>query len=115
MAGSSRHVDVLVIGGGVVGCTVCRELTRYDLAVALVEGCPDIGEVTSKANSAIVHTGFDAPPGTLEARLLVDSRALWPEVIAELHIPYRRTGAVMVATDAHEQGAIETEIMPKAA
>lgn len=109
-----RHVDVLVIGGGVVGCAILRELSRYDVKVALLERSPDICEGTSKSNSAIVHTGFDAPPGSLEARLLAEARELWPDVVDSLHIPYLQTGALMVATSNDELNAIETEIIPKA-
>jgi len=114
MTSSSRTVDVVVIGGGVVGCSIFRELSRYDASLALIERHPDICEGTSKANSAIVHTGFDAPPGTLEARLLAEARELWPDVITDLNIPYLQTGAVMVATDDTEQAALHEEVIPKA-
>lgn len=114
MARPDGRLDVLVIGGGVVGCAVLRELARLDASVGLVERGLDVGEGTSKANSAIVHTGFDAPPGTLEARLLAEARGLWPDVIDDLHIPYLQTGAVMVATDRGEMEAIEREVVPKA-
>ncbi len=109
-----RHVDVLVIGGGVVGCAILRELSRYDVKVALLERSPDICEGTSKSNSAIVHSGFDAPPGSLEARLLAEARNLWPNVVDSLHIPYLQTGALMVATSEEELNTVETEIIPKA-
>ena len=108
------HFDVLVIGGGVVGCAILRELTRYQASVALVERNPDICEGTSKSNSAIVHTGFDAPPGSLEARLLAEARDLWPAVIADLHIPYSRTGALMLAFTPDDLLLIEHEMLPKA-
>jgi len=106
--------DVLVIGGGVVGCAILRELTRYRASVALIERNPDICEGTSKSNSAIIHTGFDAPPGSLEARLLADARDLWPSVIADLHIPYLQTGALMLALTPDDLLTIEHEIIPKA-
>lgn len=109
-----RHVDVLVIGGGVVGCAILRELARFDVSIALLERNPDICDGTSKSNSAIVHTGFDAPPGTLEARLLAQSRELWPQVIESLHIPYLQTGALMIATSEEELATLENEIIPKA-
>ncbi|HEV2580025.1 MAG TPA: NAD(P)/FAD-dependent oxidoreductase [Ktedonobacteraceae bacterium] len=109
-----RRVDILVIGGGVVGCAILRECSRYQASVALLERNPDICDGTSKANSAIVHTGFDAPPGTLEARLLAGARVLWPQVIQSLHIPFVQTGALMVATSAEELGILENEIIPKA-
>ncbi len=106
--------DVLVIGGGVVGCAILRELTRYQASVALLERNPDICEGTSKANSAIVHTGFDAPPGSLEAHLLAQARDLWPSVIADLCIPYMRTGALMLALTPDDLLTIEHEVIPRA-
>ncbi|RAQ95386.1 NAD(P)/FAD-dependent oxidoreductase [Thermogemmatispora tikiterensis] len=115
MTSIDLDVDILVIGGGVVGCAILRELARYDASIALLEQYPDVCEGTSKANSAIVHTGFDARPGTLEARLLAEARQLWPEVIARLHIPYLQTGALMVALNEQEQATIAREIVPKAA
>ncbi len=108
------QVDILIIGGGVVGCAILQALTSYDATVALVEQYPDVCEGTSKANSAIIHTGFDARPGSLEARLLAEARQLWPEVIARLHIPYLQTGALMVALSQQEQSTIVREITPKA-
>lgn len=109
-----QHIDVLVIGGGIVGCSILRELSRYDVSVALLEERPDVCDATSKANSAIVHTGFDAPPTTLEAQLLADSRELWPQVIAELHIPFLQTGAIMIARSEQEESTIAAEIIPRA-
>ncbi|HEY6540322.1 MAG TPA: NAD(P)/FAD-dependent oxidoreductase [Ktedonobacteraceae bacterium] len=109
-----QHVDVLVIGGGVVGCAILRELSRYAARVALLERNPDVCEGTSKSNSAIVHTGFDAPPGTLEARLLAEARELWPQVIERLHIPYLQTGALLIATNDEELATLTHEIIPKA-
>ncbi|HLX59093.1 MAG TPA: NAD(P)/FAD-dependent oxidoreductase [Ktedonobacteraceae bacterium] len=109
-----RHLDVLVIGGGVVGSAILRELARYHARVALLERNPDVCEGTSKSNSAIVHTGFDAPPGTLEARLLAEARELWPQIIEHLHIPYLQTGALMIASSQEELDTLENEIIPKA-
>ena len=67
----TAHVfDVVVVGGGVVGCAVARELSRLELSVAIVEARRDVGAGTSKANTAILHTGFDAVPGSIESRLV---------------------------------------------
>jgi glycerol-3-phosphate dehydrogenase len=114
MPANPRSVDVLVIGGGVVGSAILRSLARFDISLALIEQRSDVGDATSKANSAIVHTGFDAPPGTLEARLLAQSRELWPDVIEALRIPYLPTGALMVASSDEELEALRESITPKA-
>jgi glycerol-3-phosphate dehydrogenase len=114
METDTQHVDVLVIGGGVVGCAILRELARYQASLALVERNPDICEGTSKSNSAIVHTGFDAPPGSFEARLLANARGLWPSVIEDLHIPYLQIGALMLAVTPEDLLTIEHEIIPNA-
>src|SRR3954464_10635628 len=62
--------DVVVIGAGIVGSAIARKLSGYRRSVALLDARDDVGEGTSKANTAILHTGFDAKPGTLESRLL---------------------------------------------
>ncbi|HEX9840873.1 MAG TPA: FAD-dependent oxidoreductase, partial [Anaerolineales bacterium] len=62
--------DVAIIGAGAVGSAIARELSRYQLGVALIEANPDVGMGTSKASTAIWHTGYDAKPGSLEATLL---------------------------------------------
>ena len=65
-----RDYDVAVIGAGVVGAAIARELLGYELSVAVIEARDDVGDGTSKANTALLHTGFDATPGTLESRLV---------------------------------------------
>ena len=98
--------DVVVIGGGVVGCAVARELSGSQLSVALLEAKDDVGDATSKANTAILHTGFDAPPGTLEAQLVPRGYQLLTGYAAEAGIPVERTGAVLVAWSDEELGAL---------
>lgn len=106
--------DVAVIGAGVVGSAIARELARHrGLRVALVEANGDVGEGTSKANTAILHTGFDAVPGSLEARLMREGSALLAGYAAETGIPLERTGALLVAWDA-DQHAVLPELAAKA-
>ena len=107
--------DVVVIGGGVVGTAILRKLSLHQLDLALVEKQPDLCEGASKANSGIIHTGFDAKPGSVEAECLRRSRDLWPQLIEDCKIPYIGCGAVMVATSEEEQAIIETVYMPNAA
>jgi glycerol-3-phosphate dehydrogenase len=94
---TAEVVDVAVVGAGVVGAAVARRLGRARLRVALVEAGPDVGAGTSKANTAILHTGFDAKPGTVESRLVARGHALLSTYAAEAGIPVERTGALLVA------------------
>src|SRR5258705_553146 len=89
--------DVVIVGAGVVGAAIARELTRYRLDVTLLEAGPDVGAGTSKANTALLHTGFDAKPGTLEARLVASGFGLLSEYAGLVGIPVERTGALLVA------------------
>ena len=100
--------DVVVIGGGVVGCAVARELSGTKLSVALVEARDDIGDATSKANTAILHTGFDAVPGSLESELVARGYALLGEYAQRVGIPVERTGALLVAWNDEELAALPT-------
>lgn len=106
--------DVVVIGGGIVGSAILRKLSFYELDIALVEKQPDLCEGASKANSGIIHTGFDAPPGTIEAECLKRSRELWPQLVEDLKIPFIPCGAVMVATSDEEKQIIEEKYIPNA-
>ncbi|MGH2964175.1 MAG: NAD(P)/FAD-dependent oxidoreductase [Solirubrobacterales bacterium] len=89
--------DVAIVGAGDVGAAIARELSRFDLRLALIEGGPDVGAGTSKANTAILHTGFDAKPDTLEARLVARGHDLLMAYAEEVGIPIERTGALLVA------------------
>ncbi len=95
--GATESVEAVVIGGGVVGCAILLELAVRGIDSLLLEAEPDVGEGTSKANSAILHTGFDAKPGTTEARLLRRSASLWPGLLEALGVPSLQCGAVMLA------------------
>jgi glycerol-3-phosphate dehydrogenase len=98
--------DVAVIGGGVVGVAIARELLAHELRVAIVEASDDVGDGTSKANTAILHTGFDASPGTLESRLVRRGSELLAEYAGVTGIPVERTGALMVAWTPDELAAL---------
>jgi len=106
--------DVAVVGAGVVGAAVARELTRVGWRVALLEGRADIGAGTSKANTAILHTGFDATPGSVEARLVARGYALLREYAPAAGISVEATGAVLVAWD-DEQADTLPKLAGKAA
>jgi glycerol-3-phosphate dehydrogenase len=106
--------DVAVVGGGVVGCAVARLLSHHHLRVALIERGPDVGAGTSKANTAILHTGFDAVPGSAEARLVARGYELLRAYAPRAGIAIEETGAVLVAWD-DEQAANLPTLRAKAA
>ena len=98
--------DVVVIGAGVVGTAIARTLARYALDLVLVDAAPDVGTGTSKANTAILHTGFDATPGSLESRLLSRGSTLLRAYADAAGIPVERTGALLVAWTPEQAAAL---------
>jgi glycerol-3-phosphate dehydrogenase len=102
----AEAVDVAIVGAGVVGTAIARELSRYELSVVLLEAASDVGTGTTKANTAILHTGFDAVPGSLESRLLRRGSDLLRDYAARAGIPVERTGALLVAWTAEEASAL---------
>jgi len=111
---ADRVFDVVVVGAGVVGCAVARELSRLTLSVALVEARNDVGAGTSKANTAILHTGFDATPGSVESRLVARGYQLLREYAPSVGVSVEQTGAVLVAWD-DEQAANLPRLAERAA
>ena len=93
--------DVLIIGAGVSGASIARELSKYDAKICVVERFEDVCCGTSKANSAIVHAGYDAQPGTLMARLDVEGSYLIPQLARDLDFPYRNNGSLVLCM--HEE------------
>ncbi|UCH01974.1 MAG: NAD(P)/FAD-dependent oxidoreductase [Candidatus Bathyarchaeota archaeon] len=98
--------DLIIIGGGIVGTTIARELSKYKLQVLLVEKEADIGFGSTKANTGIIHAGYDDIPGTIKANLCVRGNTLWPQIAAELGIPFIRTGSWVVACKDEEANTI---------
>lgn len=99
--------DIAVIGGGVVGCAVARELSRYNASVCVIERQSDVCMGASKANSGIVHAGFDAARGSMKARYNVRGAEMMPELCAFLGVPYMNNGALVVAFSQPERSEIE--------
>ena len=98
-----KNYDVVVVGAGVVGCAVARELTRYNMNVAVLEAGSDVAEGASKANSAIVHAGFDAKPGTNKAKFNVLGNRMFEDICRELKVPFRRNGSLVLAFGAEDE------------
>jgi len=93
----SGKFNVAIIGGGVVGSAISRDLARHGADCVLIDAADDVGTGTSKANTAILHTGFDAEPGSLEARLLPRGHELLSDFAQECGIPLSGIGALLVA------------------
>jgi glycerol-3-phosphate dehydrogenase len=89
--------DIAIIGAGAVGAAIARELSRYDLSIVLLEANTDVGMGTSKASTAIWHTGYDAIPGSLESALLKRSYPLLEEFMKEVGSPFERIGGLLIA------------------
>ena len=99
--------DIAIIGAGVVGSLIARKLSKYDIKIALVEKCNDVAMGTSKANSAIVHAGFDAVPGTLKADLNVKGTKLMGYLCDELGVPFKNIGSLVIAFNDEEMQTLQ--------
>ena len=92
-----KQADVVIIGAGAVGSALARELSKYQLKVIVVEKNEDLGGDSSKSNSAIIHTGYDAKPGTLESQLVVAANPMYDKLTKDLDVPFKRIGALLPA------------------
>ena len=99
--------DAVIIGAGVVGCAAARWLSRYDARICVLEKGEDVCCGTSKANSAIVHAGFDAAPGTAKAQYNVRGSQMMEEVCRELDVPFRRNGSLVLCFDEADLPRLE--------
>ena len=102
--------DCLVIGAGVVGGLVARELTKYKLSVCIVEKAADVAMGATRANSAIVHAGYDAKEGTLKAKLNVLGSEMMEDVCRELGVKYKRNGSLVVGFDEDDAATLHSLI-----
>lgn len=99
--------DVAIIGGGVVGCSVFRELTKYNVKVVILEKENDVSMGTSKANSAIVHAGYDPKEGTLMAKYNVRGNEMFEDLCRELDVPFKRNGSLVIGFDEEDMNTIK--------
>ena len=100
--------DCLIIGAGVSGSAIAREVSRYKANVCVLEKCEDVCEGTSKANSAIVHAGFDAEEGSLMAKLNVEGNEMMDQLSKDLDIPFKRNGSMVVCVHKEELDGLKT-------
>ena len=99
--------DIIIIGAGVTGSAIARELSRFDCSCLVLEKDEDLCTGTSKANSGIVHAGYDAKPGTLKAKMNIRGNELMPTLCQELDIPFKQIGSLVVCTDEANRDGID--------
>lgn len=99
--------DIIIIGAGVVGASIAREASKYKLNVLVIDKENDVGNVTSMANSAIVHSGYDPKPGTKKAFHNVRGNKLYDELCKDLDVEFKRIGSLTCATNEEEKDVIE--------
>ena len=98
----NKIFDVAIIGAGVVGSAIAREFAKHDLTLCLIDAAADVGEATSKSNTAILHTGFDMTPGSLEAKLVSQGYQLLKAYAAQVNIAVEKLGGLLVAWSDEE-------------
>lgn len=99
--------DAIIIGGGVVGSAIARELSRYKLKIAVLEKELDVCAETSGRNSAVLHAGFNNRPGSLMAKFCVEGNLGFDRTARELDIPFKRTGKVVVGFDEEDLAGLK--------
>lgn len=100
--------DIIVIGAGVVGCSITRELSKYSLDVLVVEKNSDVSEGISKGNSGIVHAGYNEKIGTLKAKLNIEGNKIFDDLSRDLQFPFKRNGAFILAFSDEEMKTLES-------
>ena len=98
--------DAVIIGAGVVGSMIMHTLAKYDLKVCTVDKANDVATGATKANSAIVHAGFDAKEGSLKAILNVKGSQMMPEIADMLGVKYKNNGAFVIGFDENDRKSI---------
>ena len=102
-----REYDVIIIGAGAVGCAVARELSRYDMRIAVLEKNSDVAGETSGRNSAVVHAGFNNRPGSRMASLCVEGNEGFEALCRDLDVPFRQSGKLVVGLDEEDEKTLE--------
>lgn len=102
-----QQYDLVIVGGGITGCAVARELSRYQLHVAVLEAKPDIAAGTTKANGGLIHTGYDPKPGTLKALLNLKGCLMYPMLSRQLGFRYHKTGSMVVGFNEDDLAFLE--------
>ena len=100
--------EVAIIGSGLVGSAIAYDLKNLGVRTIILESESDLGAGASRSNSGVLHTGFDSKPNTLETQLIRKQAERWPDIFAKLKIPYKKTGAVLLAKNSDEATGLKT-------
>jgi L-2-hydroxyglutarate oxidase LhgO len=101
------EVNILIIGGGIIGCAIAAELSKQWQDVFVVERLPRVGMATSTRNSGVIHSGIYYSPGSLKARHCLEGNSLTFAFCEEHNVPHRRTGKLVVAAEVREEAALK--------
>ena len=105
--GDYEMLDIIIIGSGIIGSSIARELSRYKANILVLDKESDVSCGTTKANSGIVHAGFDNFPDTLKAKFNVEGNAMFDDLSKELDFPFKRNGALVVAFNQEAEEKLE--------
>ncbi len=100
--------DIVIVGAGIVGCSIARELSRYNLNVTVIDKNQDVSEGISKANSGIIHGGYNEKKGTLKAKLNLEGNKIIDSLSEELEFPFKRNGSLVLAFNEEEFKKLKT-------
>ncbi|MFA6662214.1 MAG: NAD(P)/FAD-dependent oxidoreductase, partial [Bacilli bacterium] len=95
--------DIIIIGAGVIGSMIARDLSKYNLNILVLEKENDVGDGASGANSAIIHSGYDPVPGSLQAKLNVQGNKMYDQICSDLDVKFMRIGSITIANDTEEE------------
>ena len=101
--------DVIIIGGGVIGCTIARTLSKYNLNIALLEKEADVASGTTKANSGVVHAGYAAEREYIKRDLCIKGNKMYTQAVEELNFPFQRIGSFVVALEEEQIKDLERQ------
>ncbi len=99
--------DAAIIGAGVIGSMIARELSMLDISVCIIEANDDVASGASRANSGIVHAGYDASPGSLKAKFNVLGNAMMAQTTSDLGVPFENCGSLVVAYTKEDEEALK--------
>lgn len=103
-------LDLVIIGAGVTGCCIAREISKYELKACVIEKGDDVASGTSKANTGVIHTGLEADPGSLMAKLCVEGNRMMYELAEELDFPVKKNGKLIVCTNEEDLPKLEEQL-----